>query len=550
MEKKLLLNTLAMFLGINTILAQAPSINYNVSNVFTQNTLISPLSPVNTGGGVPAVAAYGQVSLFAGDISNSGSADGIGSAARFNNPYGITADSSGNLYVADRNNHKIRKITSAGVVSTLAGSGTVGNVDAIGSAASFNNPIGVTVDASGNVYVADFANHKIRKITSAGVVTTFVGSGTAGEVDGSGIAASFSNPMGIAADGDGNIYVGDLTGGRKIRKITSVGTVSTIAGSEGGYLDSSVPLNARFNAPSDIVLDGNGNLYIADNASHNIRKMVLPAGEVSTFAGCFATCAGSADGTGEHAKFNLPYYLTRDKAGNFYIADRNNYSIRKISTEGIVTTLAGVSGTSGFADGIGSAAKFGVLAGIVADNSGSLYVVNAGRNIRKISITGYTISPALPAGLTFNGITGTISGTPTVIFPSTDYTITAFNAYGSSTANINIIVEAPLQLKDDPNLKVPNGPSGNNYLVSNVITPNGDGINDTWIINDLHKYPDNEVRVLDKSGRIVFYQKAYDNTWNATFNGSSLSEGAYYYQVNLGNGKDVLKGMLNIIIRK
>ncbi|MEQ7799056.1 putative Ig domain-containing protein [Pedobacter sp. ASV1-7] len=287
MEKKLLLNTLALFLGINTILAQAPSINYNVSNVFIQNTLISPLNPVNTGGVVPAVAAYGQVSLFAGDISNSGSADGIGSAARFNNPYGITADSSGNIYVADRNNHKIRKITSAGVVTTLAGSGTVGHIDAIGSAASFNNPIGVTVDASGNVYVADFANHKIRKITSAGVVTTFVGSGTAGEVD-------------------GNIYVGDLTGGRKIRKITSVGTVSTIAGSEGGYLDSSVPLNARFNAPSDIVLDGNGNLYIADNASHNIRKMVL-----------------------------------------------------------------------------------------------------------------------LPAGLTFNGITGTISGTPTVIFPSTDYTITA-----------------------------------------------------------------------------------------------------------------------------
>jgi serine/threonine-protein kinase len=185
---------------------------------------------------IKKVTPEGTVSVFAGS-GQAGSNDGTGTSASFNSPFGVAIDSSNNIYVADYGNNKIRKITPEAVVTTLAGSGQAGSADGVGNSASFNSPAGVTVDNSGNIYVADRFNHKIRKITPAGVVSTLAGSGQAGHSDGTGTSASFDNPFGLAADSSGNTYVAD-TYNNEIREVTAAGVVTTIAGSTTpGFID-------------------------------------------------------------------------------------------------------------------------------------------------------------------------------------------------------------------------------------------------------------------------------------------------------------------------
>lgn len=312
---------------------------------------------------------HGQVSTFAGSTA-SGSADGTGSAASFNFPARVATDASGTIYVADQNNHEIRRITPAGVVTTLAGSGVPGFTDGTGSAASFSSPNGVAVDASGNVYVADYNNNEIRKITPAGVVTTLAGSTTAGHADGTGSAASFNHPGGVTVDSSGNVYVAD-TQNYEIRKITPTGVVTTLAGSiTSGHADGTGSA-ASFGYPLDLAVDASGNIYVADYSNNEIRK-VTPAGAVTTLAGSLSL--GSADGTGSAASFYNPTGVAVDTSGNVYVADTSNNEIRKITPAGVVTTLAG-STSPGSADGIGAAASFRYPFGVAADSSsGNLYV--------------------------------------------------------------------------------------------------------------------------------------------------------------------------------
>jgi serine/threonine-protein kinase len=255
-----------------------------------------------------------------------GATDATGTAASFNSPAGVAVDAAGNVYVADTFNNNIRKITSAGVVTTLAGSGTVGAVDATGTAASFFNPFGVAVDAAGNVYVGDYNNHKIRKITSAGVVTTLAGSGTVGAVDATGTAASFYQPAGVAVDAAGNVYVADGSN-HKIRKITSAGVVTTLAGSGTIGAVDATGTAASFKYPYGIAVDAAGNVYVGDSNNHKIRK-ITSAGVVTTLAGSGAI--GATDATGTAASFNFPYGVAVDAAGNAYVADYGNNKIRKI----------------------------------------------------------------------------------------------------------------------------------------------------------------------------------------------------------------------------
>ncbi|MDR2208255.1 MAG: hypothetical protein LBE22_04695 [Azoarcus sp.] len=321
-----------------------------------------------------------MVSTIAG--SEEGFADGVGSDAKFDFPKGIASDAAGNLYVADYRNHRIRKITPAGEVSTLAG-GEYGFADGVGSDARFNRPAGIAIDAVGNLYVADILNHRIRKITPAGEVSTLAG-GEEGFADGIGSDARFYEPVGIAIDVAGNLYVTDRQNHR-ICKITPPGEVSTLAGGERGFADG-IGGDAEFYTPEGIAIDAAGNLYVTDNdvtdfENHRIRK-ITPAGEVSTFAG---GRIGIADGIGGDAKFYGPTDITIDAAGNLYVADNGNDRIRKITLAGEVSTLAG--GGKGFADGIGSDAKFYGPYGIASDAAGNLYVVDGGNHrIRKIEI--------------------------------------------------------------------------------------------------------------------------------------------------------------------
>lgn len=289
--------------------------------------------------------------LLAGKAGVDGSADGTASQAEFSGVEDIAADAAGNLYVTDKHNLTIRKITPAGVVTTVAGSaGAVGATDGAGAAARFNFAHGLAADMAGAVYVADTGNRTIRKITAAGVVTTIAGTaGVTGAADGIGAAASFSGAQGIAVDANGNVYVAD-TDSHTVRKITAAGVVTTLAGAAGamGNADG-VGAAARFNTPKGMAADAAGNVYVADTGNHTIRK-ITPAGAVTTVAGS-AGVAGATDGAGAAARFNEPQGMVVDAAGNLYVADTGNHTIRKITPAGAVGTVAGVAAQKGIVTG-------------------------------------------------------------------------------------------------------------------------------------------------------------------------------------------------------
>ncbi len=268
---------------------------------------------------VRVVTPTGVVTTLAGSAGAAGASDGTGSAARFNAPAAAAIDASGNIYATDSNNNTIRKIAPGGVVTTFAGSaGLSGTTDGTGTAARFLTTWGVVMDASGNLFVCDRNNYTIRKITPAGVVSTFAGTGGArGSTDATGAAARFGWPTCIAIDGSGNLYVTDQSN-FTIRKITPAGVVTTLAGSAGqlGTTDGTGSA-ARFSNPSGIIVDHNGNVFVTDNGSYTVRK-ITPAGVVTTFAGS-PNNAGSQDGTGSAARFYRPAGLGVDSSNNLFL---------------------------------------------------------------------------------------------------------------------------------------------------------------------------------------------------------------------------------------
>ena len=348
------------------------------------------LSVISTTGNATLYAAwtlqrFAQVTTLAGSLAhNSGSTDGTGTAARFSSPFGVTTDGT-SLYVADTYNNTIRKVVLAtGVVTTLAGTANSGgNVDGTGAAARFRSPEGITSDGT-NLYVVDDVYSTIRKIVIAtGVVTTLAGpsAGGSGFQDGTGAAARFGHPYGITNDGT-NLYVADKDN-HTIRKVViATAVVTTLAGTagSGGSVDGTGAA-ARFLNPLGIATDGT-HLYVADTVNNTIRKIVIATGEVTTLAGIAGT-VGSTDGTGTAATFNLPYALIIE-GGSLYVTDTRNNTIRKVViATGEVTTLAGIAGTNGSTDGAGAAALFSGPRGITTDGT-NLYVTDSNNTIRKL----------------------------------------------------------------------------------------------------------------------------------------------------------------------
>lgn len=380
------------------------------------------------------ITAAGVVTTLAGVAGSQGYTDGAGTAAKFGEPFGIAADTSGNVYVADTLNNTIRKITPAGVVSTLAGNGKQGSSDGTGTAAQFNEPRGVAVDSAGNVYVADYQNSLIRKITAAGVVTTLAGAARQeGSTDGTGTAARFKAPNGIAVDSSGNVYVTD-SGNRTVRKITSAGVVTTFAGSAtgAGSATDGTGTAARFGDPRQLSVDSAGNLYVADYTAHTIRK-ITPAGVVTTVAGTSGS-TGSTDGTGTAALFYYPSGTAVDSSGNVYVADTSNHAIRKISAAGAVSLFAGKPGRTSSVDGTSSNARFQDPYAVAVDGAGNVYVADAtDHSVRKITAAGVTTTLAgLP------GTYGYSDGSGTAALFRTPYGITAANdgtVYLADTGN-------------------------------------------------------------------------------------------------------------------
>ncbi len=319
-------------------------------------------------------AAQEAVVTLAGSVLTSGTVDGPAATALFGDPTGLALDAGGNIYIADNQDHTIRFLSAAGVVSTLAGrAGQPGTADGTGTNAYFNSPTGIVLAPNGLLYVTDTGNNTIRCVTTSGVVTTLVGPpGEYGITNANGSSAPFNSPLGIAVDSSGVLYVAD-SGSHDIRKVTTAGVTTVFAGSRDvwGTADGT-GTTAQFNGPVGLAFDSTGNLFVSDSANHTIRK-ITTNGVVTTWAG-LAGVAGTADGTGSAARFGKPAEMKMDRNNNLFVVDSFYHTIRRISPGAVVTTVAGLGGSGGSANGTGSAARFFNPYGLAIDHNGNLRV--------------------------------------------------------------------------------------------------------------------------------------------------------------------------------
>lgn len=351
----------------------------------------------------------GIITVLAGTGASGSTGDGgLATSARLNAPKGVTLDSSGNVYIADTNNHRIRKIDTSGNISTFAGTGTSGSTGdgAAATAARLNFPQSVAFDSSGNLYIADTSNQKIRKIDTNGTITTFAGTTSGNTGDGfAATLAKLSNPRGLAFDSSGNLYIAD-TSNHRIRKVNTSGIISTFAGTTNGFSgDGGLATAAQFSSPQGISVDSSGNVYVTDTANHRLRKIATD-GNISTLAGSTSGFSGDG-GLATSAQLASPVSTYPDSSGNLYIGDTSNFRLRKIDTSGNISTVAG-TGLSNFGGDGGSAtnAQFSTPQGIAVDSSGNIYIADSGHHrIRKIDTSGNisTYAGTGTVGLTGDG---------------------------------------------------------------------------------------------------------------------------------------------------
>jgi len=437
--------------GVVTTVAGAPGVAGDVDGDGAQVRFNNPSGLVVDAAGdlfvadtgnhlVRKATLSGHVTTVAGARGQPGAVDGVGRAARFNAPTGLAIDGAGMLYVADRESQVIRRMTPAHVVTTWAGkAGVAAFRDGGVEEARFNFPQGIAAAPDGTLFVTDTYNDRVRLVRPDRTVDTWAGYGSGwrdgwgsfdgpagiarsqsgvlyvtelynntlrlvihqelstlagrpterGLVDGVGPDARFWEPIGITADDDGNVYVADGAN-HVVRKVTAGGAVTTVAGNGQEYSADGGPGEASFRAPTGITRDASGNLYVADWRSHVIRKIV-PGGTVTTLAGA-TDVPGSSDGLGGDARFDEPYDVAWSRAGDLFVADRNNHTIRRIQLDGRVTTFAGKGGVPGDVDGAAASARFNAPRGIAVDAAGNVFVVDGGDglgfSIRKIDLSG------------------------------------------------------------------------------------------------------------------------------------------------------------------
>jgi sugar lactone lactonase YvrE len=350
---------------------------------------------------LPSVRNISQLEIppFVSTLAGSGHPgleNGAGLSARFNWPTAVVSDRYGNRFIADSGNHVIRQIDRLGMVTTFAGRGSPGFSDGVGRSAAFNGPTAIAIDPSGNLFVADSDNFRIRKITPNGRVTTLAGSGQKGNNEGPAFQAEFIYPTGLAIDRSGALYVADR-GAHRIKRIRADGIVMIVAGTGEPGNRGGTAVSAMLHDPMSVAVDEVDNVYIADSGSHTIRR-IDSAGVVTTVAG--SGLPGYRDGFREKAQFSWPTGVALDHEGNLIVTDSKNHRIRKIKLpEGRVTTLAG-NGRGSDLNGTGSAAGFRFPTGIDVDPLGHIYIADSANNQIRLLTSGL-LQVDRPGGRTF-----------------------------------------------------------------------------------------------------------------------------------------------------
>jgi sugar lactone lactonase YvrE len=360
-------------------------------------------------------AQSGIITTVAGNGPPGYSGDGgPATSAQFNDPFWVVVDSAGNLFIVDNKNNCVRKVTSGGVISTVAGNGTAGYSGDGGPATSalLNDPLSVAVDTAGNLFIADGGNNRIRKVTSGGVISTVAGGpnpGFSGD-GGPATSAQLSYPQGVMVDMAGNLFIAD-TNNQRVRKVTPGGVISTVAGSgawgfgNGGFGGDGGPAtSAQLNTPWGLAMDTAGNLFIGDNGNNRVRK-VTSGGVISTVAGNGTSGYSGDGGPAASGQLYFPVELALDRTGNLFIADRGNGRIRKVTPGGVISTVAG-NGTQGFSGdgGPATSAELAGPCGVAVDATGDLFIADtSNQRIRKVT----------PGGVTPGGVISTVAGNGT-----------------------------------------------------------------------------------------------------------------------------------------